>query len=183
MAANASAIDPKLQSRLADGSLAGQWTLDPSRSSVALQSKSMWGMAAVKGSFTEVSGQAVISPTSEASGTITVGSASIDTKNAQRDKHLRSADFFLSDKYPQIVFTAQQVTRGDDGATTTGTLQVRDRTLPLTVPVAVSALDDDAIQLDATVHIDRSDFGLTWNRIGMASMKNVLTVRAVFTRG
>ena len=182
MAANARTIDPKLEPRLADGSLAGQWTLDPSRSSVALQSKSMWGMAPVKGSFSEVSGRAIISPSGEASGTITVGSASIDTKNAQRDKHLRSADFFLSDKHPQIVFTAQQVTLGDDGASATGTLQVRDRTRPLTVPVAVCALDDDAIQLDATVHIDRSDFGLTWNRIGMASMKNTLTVRAVLTR-
>jgi polyisoprenoid-binding protein YceI len=182
MAANARTIDPKLESRLADGSLAGQWMLDPSRSSVSLQSKAMWGMASVRGGFSDVSGRAVILPSGEASGTISVGSESVSTKNAQRDKHLRSADFFESDVHPHIVFTAQQVTLGGDGATVTGTLQVRDRTRPLTVPVAVSALDDDAIQLDAEVQIDRSDFGLTWNMLGATSMKNTLTVRAVFIR-
>jgi polyisoprenoid-binding protein YceI len=176
------AIDQKLQSRLADGSLAGRWTLDPSRSSVSLQSKAMWGLASVKGQFSELEGQAVVSPSGEASGTITVGSASVDTRNAQRDKHLRSADFFDSDAHPKIVFTAEQVTVGNDGATATGTLQVRDQKRPLTFPIAVAALGDDAIQLDAEVDINRTDFGLSWNMLGAVSMQNRLTVRAVFTR-
>jgi len=183
MAVNTRAVDPALRARLVDGSLAGTWSLDPSRSSVTLQSKSMWGLVPVRGTFGQVSGEAVITPGGEASGTITVGSASVDTKNGARDKHLRSADFFESDAYPDIVFTARQVKLVGDEATAIGTLRVRDAARPLSFPVAVSADGAGEVRLDAEVHIDRSDFGLTWNRLGTASMKNTLTIHAVFTRG
>jgi polyisoprenoid-binding protein YceI len=171
-----------LRARLADGSLTGTWVLDPSRSAVALRSRSMWGLASVTGTFGQVSGEAVVSADGTAAGTITVGSASIDTKVSKRDAHLRSAEFFDSDTHPDIVFTAQQVALTDDGATVTGSLQVRGRTLPLSFPVTVSTPGDEAVRLDAEVVVDRSDFGLTWNQLGMASMKNTLTIRAVFTR-
>jgi polyisoprenoid-binding protein YceI len=173
--------DPRLRTRLADGSLAGVWTLDPSRSTAALRSKSIWGLVPVKGSFGQLSGEGAVSETGEVSGEIRVGSASIDTKVKKRDVHLRSADFFDSDNHPHIIFKAQRLTLTGEGATVTGTLQVRDRTLPLTLPVAVSLSGDEAVQLDAEVGIDRSDFGLTWNQMG-TSMKNTLTIRAVFTR-
>ena len=182
MASAAQMTDPELRARLADGSLAGAWTLDPSRSAVALRSRSMWGLAPVKGSFGELSGEAVISAAGQVSGTITVSSASINTTISKRDAHLRSAEFFDSDAHPHIIFTVQRLTLTSQGATVTGTLQVRDRTQPLTFPVAVSAAGDETVQLDAQVVIDRSDFGLTWNQMGMASMKNSLTIRAVFTR-
>jgi polyisoprenoid-binding protein YceI len=129
-------------------------------------------------------GQREVEPsaTGEVSGTIAVGSASIDTKIKKRDAHLRSADFFDSDTYPHVIFTAQRVTLTSDGATATGTLRVRDRTQLLTFPVAVSVSGDEVIQLDGEVVIDRSGFGLTWNQMGAASMKNTITIRAVFTR-
>ncbi len=136
----------------------------------------------MKGTFGEISGEAVISAAGEVSGTIRVGSASVDTKIKKRDAHLRSADFFDSDSHPHIIFTAQQVTLTSEGATVTGTLQVRDRTQPLTFPVAVSVSGDETIQLDAEVVIDRSGFGLTWNQLGALSMKNTLTIHAVFAR-
>jgi polyisoprenoid-binding protein YceI len=180
--AEAPLTDSVLRSRLADGSLAGQWAVDPARSTADLHSRAMWGLASVKGHFGQVAGEAVISPAGEATGTLRVGAASIDTKNAKRDTHLRSDDFFSSDAHPDIVFTAAQITPADTGVTVTGTLQVRDRTQPLTFPASVTVLDDGALQLDAQVTIDRSDFGLTWNQLGMASMKSTLTVRAVFTR-
>ena len=182
MAQHAPMTGETLRARLAGGSLAGTWVLDPARSTVTLRSKSMWGLAPVKGSFGKVSGEAAVSAAGEASGTISVGSASIDTKMKKRAAHLRSADFFDSDVHPDIVFTARRVTLTSEGATVTGTLRVRDRDLPLTFPVAISTPGDDAVTLDAEVVIDRSDFGLTWNQMGMASMKNTLTVHAVFTR-
>jgi polyisoprenoid-binding protein YceI len=172
-----------LQTRLADGSLAGQWTLDPARSTVALQSKSMWGLAPVKGTFGEVSGDVTITPAGEASGTITIDDASVDTKMKKRDDHLRSADFFETDAYPHITFTASGVSLGDDGATVTGTLLVKDHTKPLAFPATVSAAGDDTFEVDAKVGIDRSEFGLTWSQLRMASMKNTITIHAVFTRG
>src|ERR1700678_4347085 len=92
-------------SSLQDASMAGDWTLDPASSSVGLKSKSMWGLVSVKGVFRQVSGQGSISPTGEVAGTITVASASIDTKVKKRDDHLRSSDLFDSDAYPDITFT------------------------------------------------------------------------------
>jgi polyisoprenoid-binding protein YceI len=182
MTSSAPTADSTLQTRLADGSLAGQWTLDPARSTVALQSKSVWGLVPVKGTFGEVSGEVTITPTGEASGTISIGAASVDTKMKKRDDHLRSSDFFETDAYPHITFTASEVSLGDDGATVTGTLQVKDRTKPLAFPAAVSASGDDTFELDAEVGIDRSEFGLTWSQLRMASMKNTITIHAVFAR-
>jgi polyisoprenoid-binding protein YceI len=175
--------DGALQARLGDGSLAGHWTLDPQRSSVALRSKSMWGLVPVKGTFTQVSGAAEIGASGQASGTITVGAGSVDTKMAVRDKHLRSADFFDTENHPEITFTASEIAVTGDGATITGSLQVRDQPRPLTVPVTVTAPDADTLRLDAQVQIDRSDFGLTWKGPFSASMHNTLTILAVFTRG
>ena len=67
------------QALLADGKLAGAWTLDGAKSSVGLRTKSIWGLVKVKGLFTQVTGEAVISAAGEATGTITVAAASIDT--------------------------------------------------------------------------------------------------------
>jgi polyisoprenoid-binding protein YceI len=63
-----------------------------------------------------------------------------------------------------------------------GSLTVRDLTRPITFDATVSAVSDDEISLAAEVQINRADFGLTWNQMGMASMSNTITVNAVFTR-
>src|SRR3984885_1623108 len=92
----------ELQALLADGKLAGAWTLDGARSSVGLSSKSVWNLVKVKGRFTQVTGAAVISAAGEATGTITVAAASVDTGVKKRDDHLRSPDFFDGAKSPDI---------------------------------------------------------------------------------
>src|SRR5579875_3384674 len=91
---------------LKNGALAGAWALDSQRSSIRLKTRTMWGLVPVKGVFRQVSGTCEISPAGEAAGTLTVAAASVDTNNARRDKHLRSADFFDSDNHPDIIFTA-----------------------------------------------------------------------------
>jgi polyisoprenoid-binding protein YceI len=173
---------PALQALLQDAALTGNWTLDASRSTVRLQSKSMWGLAPVKGIFRQVSGQGTVSPAGDVSGRLTVSAASIDTKNKKRDTHLRSADFFDSDTYPDITFTVDRARPSGQGITVAGGLTVRDRTRPVTFDAAVSAISADEISLDAELQVNRSDFGLTWNQMGMASMHNTITVHAVFTR-
>jgi polyisoprenoid-binding protein YceI len=182
MATTRQETDPRLPAKLADGSLAGVWKLEPSQSSVSLRSRSMWGLLPVKGAFGRVSGDGVVSPRGHATGTISVATASVDTKNNKRDTHLRSADFFDSENYPYIVFTVGAMTLTDGGVTIAGTLRVRDSTQALDLPARVFAPSDDVVHLDAEVVIDRSDFGLTWNQIGMASMKNTIAIHAVFTR-
>jgi polyisoprenoid-binding protein YceI len=92
------------QELLKDAALAGAWILDPSRSTVSLKSKIL-GLASVNGLFRQVAGTGIITPAGDVSGAITVAAASIDTKNTRRDTHLRSADFFDSENYPDITFT------------------------------------------------------------------------------
>ena len=171
-----------LQAMLKDAALVGSWTLDSSRSAVGLRSKAMWGLAPVKGTFREVAGDGTVAPDGKVSGTITVAAASIDTKNNKRDTHLRSADFFDSDTHPQITIRVDGITPSGEGVTVTGALTVRDRTQPLTFDATVSAVDGDEVQFDAEIKVNRADFGLMWNQMGMASMHNTITIHAVFTR-
>ena len=171
---------PALQALLQDTTLAGDWALDASKSRIGLRSKSMWGLAPVKGVFREVSGQGTVSPSGEVSGTITVAAASIDTKNNKRDTHLRSDDFFDTDNTPRITFSVDRLTPSGDGVTVTGSLTVRGRTRPVSFPAKVSVFGGDEVWLDAEVKVNRDDFGLTWNQLGMASMNNTITVHAVF---
>jgi polyisoprenoid-binding protein YceI len=172
----------ELEALLRDGRLAGDWTLDPPRSEIRLRSKSVWGLVTVKGVFSQVSGTGTVSPAGEVSGTITVAAGSIDTKNKKRDEHLRSADFFDAADHPSITFGVDGVRLSGEGATVTGGLTVRDRTRPVSFDARVSSSDGAEVWLDAEVQVNRADFGLTWNQLGMASMHNTITVHAVFTR-
>ncbi len=182
MAPSGQMNEPALQTLLKDAALTGTWTLDPSKSTIGLRSKSMWGLAPVKGVFRQVSGQGTVSPAGDVSGTVTVSAASIDTKNKKRDTHLRSDDFFDGDTYPDITFTVNQARPSGQGVTVSGSLTVRDRTRPVTFDAKVSVISDGEIALDADVQVNRADFGLTWNQMGRASMHNTIIVHAVFTR-
>jgi polyisoprenoid-binding protein YceI len=173
---------PALQALLKGGTLAGEWVLDPRTSSIRLETRAMVGLVRVNGVFREVSGSGTVFPDGEVSGTVTVAAASIDTKNTRRDTHLRSADFFDSGNYPDITFTAEAIRPSDQGVAVTGVLTVRGRTRPLSVEAAASVRGDGEVWLDAEVIMNRADFGLTWNLMGMASMNNTLTIHATFTR-
>jgi polyisoprenoid-binding protein YceI len=170
------------QALLADGKLAGAWTLDGAKSSVGLRTKSVWGLVKVNGVFGQVTGAAVISAAGEATGTITVAAASIDTGVKKRDDHLRSADFFDVAKYPDITFSATSVTLSGENATVAGTLTVRDQTKPVTVSGAVSANGTDEISLDAELPVNRGQYGMSFNQLGMMSLDNIITIHAVFTK-
>lgn len=174
----ASAVDQLLH----DGKLTGNWTLDAARSKVALRSKSMWGLVTVKGFFGQVQGHGTVSAAGAASGVITVAADSIDTKMKNRDAHLRSADFFDTASHPSLTFTASQVEPSSHGVTVTGSLTVRGVTRPLSFDAQVSSTDDSEVWLDGEFGVNRADFGLTWNKMGMSSVRNTITVHAVFTR-
>lgn len=174
--------EPSVQSLLEGGNLAGEWVLDPAKSSIRLKSRATWGLTPVNGVFGKVSGDGSVTADGAVSGTVKVAAGSVETKNAQRDAHLRSVDFFDSDNYPDITFTADGIRPSGQGAAVTGTLTVRDQTRPLSFDTVASVQGDGEIWLDAQVRVNRADFGLTWNQIGMASVHNTLTIHAVFTR-
>ncbi|NUS88646.1 MAG: YceI family protein [Streptomyces sp.] len=110
----------------------GAWVLDPARTRVRLQHKTMWGMVTVKGGFTGVDGEGEVLPDGSASGTLTIDAASVDTGHAKRDAHLRSADFFDTDRHASLVFTAHRATPDPRGAVEiAGELTIRGTTRPL----------------------------------------------------
>jgi polyisoprenoid-binding protein YceI len=172
---------PVVQALLKDGALAGEWALDPRASGIRLTSK-VYGLVPVSGVFREVSGNGTVSPDGAASGTLTIAAASIDTQNTRRDTHLRSADFFDIGNHPDITFIADRIRPSGPDVAVVGTLTVSGRTRPLSFDAVASVHGDGEIWLDAEVRINRNDFGLTWNWLGMVSATSTLIVHAVFTR-
>jgi polyisoprenoid-binding protein YceI len=161
----------------------GSWQLDPAGSSVAIQHKTIWGLATVRGTFAGVSGSGEIRPDGTASGRLEIDAASINTKNAKRDTHLRSADFFNVEAHPQIVAEIGPVARqGDASAAVAGTLTVAGVSRPLSLTAKITEASPDAITMQAAAEFDRADFGMTWNQLGMVKGNAAVSVTARFTR-
>jgi polyisoprenoid-binding protein YceI len=167
---------------LENGSLAGNWALDPARSTAALRTKHMWGLAPVKGVFRSFEGGGSVSPTGEVTGQLALATGALDTNSKKRDAHLRSADFFLSEKYPAITFILEKLVSAVEGVTVSGVLTVRESSRPISFPASIAVAGDREVVLDATIQVDRSEFGVTTNKVGMLSMKNTVAIHAVFTK-
>jgi polyisoprenoid-binding protein YceI len=181
MAPSGQPTTPELQALLRDGQLAGSWTLDAARSQVQLNTRHTWGLRPLHGVFHQVTGNGTVTANGDVTGVITVAAESIDTKNSTRDKHLRSADFFDIVTHPDITFAADGVTPADGGVRVTGSLTVRGRTRPASIDAKVSTADGQ-VSLDGELQVNRADFGLMWNKLGIASMDNTIVIHAVFTR-
>ncbi|MFD5393411.1 YceI family protein [Streptomyces sp. NPDC127097] len=167
--------------RLSDLS-AGLWVLDATTSSVEIKHKSMWGLATIKAVFTKLSGEGEIDPDGSAHGTLTIEAASILSKQAKLDTHLRSADFFDVERYPTFTFTATGVvTDGAGTAKVTGRLTVLGTTRPLTFTARATAAGPNDVTLSGEVTIDRNDFGMGWNKAGMIKGLTTVTLTTRFT--
>ncbi|MFF1546503.1 YceI family protein [Streptomyces sp. NPDC058291] len=162
---------------------AGLWQLDAGASTVALKHKTMWNLVTVKGAFTAVAGGGEVGPDGTAAGTLTLDVASLDTKNAKRDAHLRGADFFDADNHPEITFVARAAELGADGTVkVTGQLTVRGVSRPKSLTARLVESDADALTLDTEFTVDRSEFGLGWNQMGMIRGLTTVTAALRFTR-
>jgi polyisoprenoid-binding protein YceI len=170
-----------LQALVAGGTLTGSWALDPARSEVLLESRHTWGLLPVRGVFRQVTGNATVTAAGQVTGTLTVAARSIDTKNKMRDRDLRSAKLFDIASHPDITYTVDGVQPASEGVRVTGRLTVRGHTRPLPFDARVTATAGE-VRLDAEIPVNRADFGLTYRPMRMASLKNTITIRAVFTR-
>lgn len=161
----------------------GLFQLDSAASTVTVRHRTMWGLVTVKGTFGSVSGQGEIHSDGTATGSVSLAAASLDTGNARRDAHLRADVFFAADQFPAVVFeVGKAVPSGNGTVLVDGRLTVRGTTRPQSLTATISRADPDAVTLSTRFTVDRSDFGLTWNQLGM--IRGVATVDAElrFTR-
>jgi polyisoprenoid-binding protein YceI len=147
-----------------------QWTLDTTHSNVEFSVRHLM-IATVKGRFADVQGTVIIDESDPTASEIdvTIAAASIDTRVAQRDDHLRSPDFFDVARFPTLRFTSRKVARRGDGLKVTGDLTLRGITREVVLDVSEQGRQSDpwggqraGFEARGTIH--RSDFGLTWNQ-------------------
>jgi len=143
---------------------AGTWAIDPTHSEVGFVARHLM-VTKVRGSFTDVTGTVQVGQDiGDSVANVTIKTASVSTGTADRDTHLRSADFFDVDTYPEITF----VSTSYDGDTLTGDLTIKGVTKPVTLDVefngvATDPWGNDKAAFEATGELNRTDWGLTWN--------------------
>jgi polyisoprenoid-binding protein YceI len=147
----------------------GTWQVDPAHSSVEFRVRHMV-IETVKGRFRDFDGAIVAGASPSIAGS--VRTASLDTLHEERDEHLRSPDFFDVERYPEILFGADEIEPdGRDGHFfVPGELTIKGVTRPVTFEGELhgSGLDlegKERIALALRGQLDRSDFGLVWNRV------------------
>jgi len=161
----------------------GTWQLDAAASTVGIKHKTMWNLVTVKGTFGAVSGQGEVRGDGSAVGTLTLDVASLDTKNAKRDTHLKSADFFDADNHPEITFAVRSAElRDEDKVHVIGQLTARGISRPQSFTARLVGADADALTLDAEFSVDREQFGMGWNQLGMIRGLTTVSATLRFTR-
>jgi polyisoprenoid-binding protein YceI len=154
-------------STLVPGLTTGTWNIDPAHSEVTFVIRHL--MSKVRGSFIDFSGQVVIGEELAASSaTAEIKLESVDTRNADRDGHLRSAEIFDVANHPVMTFVTTGVRGEGDEHLVDGELTIRDVTRPVTLEVEFNGVGTDPwggtrAGFSATTSINRRDFGLEFN--------------------
>lgn len=151
---------------------ATSWTIDPSHSHVEFAVRHLM-ISTVKGRFAEVSGTLTGDDSDPANASIelTIPVASIDTRETQRDAHLRSGDFFDGETHPTITFRSERIARAGDGRfEVTGDLTIRGVAKRITLDVEAGGRGRDPwggerIGFSTQTKINRKDFGLHYNQV------------------
>ena len=150
--------------------LTGTYTLDPAHTRIGVVARHAM-VTKVRGSFNEFTGTAVLDGANPANSRVevTIEAASIDTRNGQRDEHLRSNDFLAMQEYPQITFASTGVRLVDETSfEVTGDLTIKGVSHPITIPftfegAATDPFGNQRAGFEGSVTINRKDYGITWN--------------------
>lgn len=148
---------------------AGTWTIDPTHTVVGFSVKHLMA-AKVRGTFKTFDGSIQIGGNPEASSvSVTIDASSIDTGVADRDAHLKSADFLTVEEFPTLTFVSTQVVDNGDGTyRLTGDLTIKAVSKPVNLDMRYAGVMEDpwgnakAI-FSAETTIQREEWGLTWN--------------------
>jgi polyisoprenoid-binding protein YceI len=146
------------------------WQLDPSHSSVQFVARHMM-LSKVRGEFGQFAVDLTLDVDQPENSTVEarIETDSINTRDSQRDAHLRSADFLKAEEYPEIVFKSTRVERtGETTAKLHGDLTIRDVTKPVVLDITYlgsskSPWGATSLGFEASTKIDREEWGLTWN--------------------
>lgn len=146
------------------------WYIDPSHSQVGFRVKHMM-VSTVRGRLGALTGRLDLDPRApeKARFEASVDVSGIDTGDARRDTHLRSADFFDVQRHPAITFKSRAIfPRGDGRYLASGDLTIRGLTVPVSFDISLLGVMDTAsggkvLGATASATIDRTAFGLTWN--------------------
>ena len=148
---------------------AAPFKLDPAHMEVGFSVKHLM-ISNVKGRFDKVSGSLDYDGAKKQIKDIVVDVdvASVSTNEPDRDKHLKSPDFFDAAKYPHMTFKSEKVEFDGKKGKATGLLTIRDKTKKVTLDFTFNGetefMGTKKIAFSATGQIDRRDFGLTWNK-------------------
>jgi len=150
--------------------LTGTYVLDPSHTRVGFVARHAM-VTKVRGSFNELDGSGFFDASNPAASnlSLTIQAASIDTRNADRDAHLRSNDFFDMEAHPEITFASTAVeAKGGDVFAVTGDLTMKGVAKPITVELELTGaardpFGNDRIGLEGKAVVNRKDWGITWN--------------------
>lgn len=147
---------------------AGTFEIDPSHSEVGFTARHAM-VTKVRGAFTDFEGTVTTEENlQDASINVEIDVASIDTRNDDRDGHLKSEDFFNVEKFPKMTFRSTSVeANGDSALTVTGDLTIKDVTKPVTIEFdftgeAVDPWGQTRLGFEGSTTINRKDFGLSW---------------------
>lgn len=148
------------------------WNLDTVHSGINFTVRHMV-VSKVRGRFAKFSGSVALDEGDLTRSVVeaTIDTSSIDTGTAQRDDHLRSADFFDVERFPEIRFRSTRIEKlGADRYRLTGELTIRDVTRPITLEAEYGGRGKDPwgnerVGFTAKGTLDRKDFGLKWNQV------------------
>ncbi|HEX4704473.1 MAG TPA: YceI family protein [Pseudonocardiaceae bacterium] len=152
------------------GYVAGTWNVDLSHSDVSITARHFM-VSKVRGNFTDFAATIVTAENPlDSSVTATIKAASIDTRQDQRNAHIRSADFLDADNYPEITFQSTGMRQHGDAFKLDGNLTIRGNTHPVTLDLELSGIGPDPyggtrIGLSARTSVSRSEFGINFNAL------------------
>jgi polyisoprenoid-binding protein YceI len=146
------------------------YEIDPVHTNVGFSVKHLV-ISNVHGKFKDFSGKIIFDDKDPGNSSVTgtIKTASISTDNEDRDKHLKSADFFDVEKNPEIIFNSTKVEKQGDKYQVTGNLTVKGVTKQVSFPVEVSGPIKDPwgnmkLGIEFSLKINRQDFGVSWNK-------------------
>ncbi len=148
--------------------VAGTWTLDEAHTDIGFSVRHLM-VSKVRGSFNSFSGTITTAANPlDSTAELTVDLSSIDTRNEDRDAHLRSADFFDAETHPLMTYRSSAIRKDGDDLVLDGDLTIKDVTLPVALVVEFNGVSPDPwggtrLGLSATGEINRSDYGITFN--------------------